>query len=141
MEATLSAVDAVLSEAERTVQQQRKPTRGRGRGRSRATPSASSLVTPLQPPLPVHSSTPAVTPKFDPLTVQRRAPSTIRRHRPREMLMSLKGSPVMPDTEASSQRPPLEETKQMVVGAGTAGGGGGRILGGWMRCLVAGETD
>ena len=111
---TLSAVDAVLSEAERTVRQQ-KPARGRTRGRAtRATPSSSGLVTPLQPPRPLHASTPAVTPKFDPRTVQQQAPSTIRRHRPREVLMSLKGSPVMlPD---GAEPPPAAEAKQLVVG-------------------------
>lgn len=110
-EAVMSAADAVLVEAERAVQQQKAP---RGRGRPRATPSSScDLVTPLQPPRPLHASTPAVTPKFDPLTVQRRAPSTIRRNRPREVLMSLKGSPVMGDMDAATAASRVEP-KQLV---------------------------
>ena len=128
VEVTLSAVDTVLAEAERTAQKQ-KPTRGRGKGRTRATPSSAGLVTPLQPPRPLHASTPAITPKFDPLTVQRQAPSTIRRNRPREMLMSLKGSPVMPETAAKTSAAPLTEPKQLVVGDGRDGtrGGGWRL--------------
>ncbi|KAF0298950.1 hypothetical protein FJT64_003721 [Amphibalanus amphitrite] len=113
---TLSAVDAILDEAERTVRQRKPAARGRGTGRAtRAASSAappSALVTPLQPLRPLHASTPAVTPKFDPLTVQRQAPSTIRRHRPREVLMSLKGSPVMADTAGGAE--PVAETKQIV---------------------------
>lgn len=76
-----------------------------------APPCSTIMATPLLPPQPLEASTPLVRAKFDPATVLKKAPTSVRRFRPNELLMSLHGSPVV-TAEADSVSGAGEEVQR-----------------------------